>query len=218
MSKSGHGLIGDEELGLGRHRASELEFAHFHLREVARQAPCLVAEADLAQKRRAAILDLVRTVMTAAPLCDRVQQRNAYIVGKGKTDEWPRQLETARQSEMRALMGQQSVKFLAGKTHRALLVAQRATDAIHKCALAGSIGADQPEPLAGKDCERNIFERDEAAEAFAQTVDSQKRLRRSALRGGLICAAEISRAHGTFPGISASTRRRPTKSSGLRCR
>src|SRR5262249_21529620 len=169
-----------------------------------------------AQKRPAAILDLVRTLMTAAPLCDRVEQRNAYIVGKGKTDERPRQLETARQSEMRALMGQQPVKFLAGKTHRALLVAQRAADAIHKCTLAGSIGPDQPEPLAGRDCERNIFKRDEAAEALAQTVDSQKHLRRSALCGGVICAAEIRRAHGTFPGISASTRRRPTKSSGFR--
>src|SRR5215469_15663253 len=145
-------------------------------------------------------------MMAATPLCDRVQQGNAYIVGKAEADERPRQLETARQAEMRALMGQQAVNSLAGETHRALLVAQRATDAIHKRALAGPVGPDQPQPFAGRDCERNIFECDEAAEALAQTVDMQERLRGTALRAA--STRQMRRAHGTLPGISASTRLR----------
>ena len=96
---------------------------------------------------------------------------------------------------------QGSVRFdgRSVEAHRALLVMQRAADAVDQRALAGAVRPDQAEPLAGGHVERNVLQRDEAAEAFAQVIDLEKV------------------AHGTASGESVSTRRRPTKSSGLCC-
>src|SRR5215472_7028474 len=111
---------------------------------------------------------------------------------------------------MRALMRLQTIELLAAKAHRTLVVAQRAADAVHQRALARPIRSDKAQAFAGRNRERDIFQRNEAAEAFAQLVDLQER------RCGAAACSRAVRVHGTLPGISASTRRRPTKSSGLR--
>src|ERR1700719_2126375 len=72
---------------------------------------------------------------------------------------------------MGALMRVKSVELTAVKMYRALLVAQRAADAIDQRALAGTVGPDETEALAGRYGKRNVFERDEAAEALAEIVD-----------------------------------------------
>ena len=131
---------------------------------------------------------------------DGVEQRDAHIVDQTEAGERPRQLKAAGQSEMGALMRGQAVERPAIEAHRALLVAQRAADAIDQRRFAGTVRSDEAEPLARLDRQRDIFQRDEAAEPLAEIVDV-KQLR-----------------HGTVPGASASIRRRPTKSSGLRCR
>src|SRR5215470_19103534 len=45
IRESGHRLIGDQQLGLRRHRAGEFQFAHIHLGEIAREASRAVDEA-----------------------------------------------------------------------------------------------------------------------------------------------------------------------------
>src|SRR6516164_819841 len=104
MGKTGHRFIGDQKLRLCGHGAGELELAHFHLGEVARQAVRLVVESDLAKESLAPLLDFMGGVMTAAPPRHGIEERDADIVRQGEADEWPRQLKAARQAQMRALM------------------------------------------------------------------------------------------------------------------
>jgi len=49
MRQPGHRFVGDQELGLGRHGARQLELAHLDLRQVARQSLGLAGQADLAE-------------------------------------------------------------------------------------------------------------------------------------------------------------------------
>src|SRR5580698_2692735 len=149
----------------------------------------------------ASLVDLVRRVNGAARR-DGIERRDADIVGQTQTGERPRQLEAARQSEAGALMRGEPVKRPAVKAHRTLLVAQRTADAIDQRRFTGAIGPDQPQALTRRHGQRNIFQCDEAAETLAEIVDHEE------IGDGA--------GHGTAPGASVSTRRRPTNSTGLR--
>jgi len=72
--------------------------------------------------------------------------------------------------------GEQAVDGLAAEAHRTGLVDERAADAIDQGRLAGAVGADQADALALGDREIDAVERDEAAEALAQTRDLEQRL------------------------------------------
>ena len=50
MRQAGHRLVGDQKLRLGRHGAGELELAHLHLGQVARQLVRLIVEAHHLQQ------------------------------------------------------------------------------------------------------------------------------------------------------------------------
>ena len=94
----------------------------------------------------------------------------------------PRQLEAAREPETGALMGGQSVDPLAGKGHAAVLVAQRAADAIDERRLSGTVRADEAEPFALGDGKVDRIERDEAAEALADAFHLEERRAHGLLR------------------------------------
>src|SRR5579883_1120232 len=168
--------------------------------------PRLALEADLPQKVVTTRLHVGLRIAGAACL-DGVEQRDADVVDEIEAYERPRQLKAARQTETGALMRRQAVEGLAGESHRSLLIAQSATNAIDECALARSVRTDQTQALAGRDRERDILQRNKSAEALAEVLYLEK----------VGCRAHVSGAHGTVPGASASIwRRRPTKSSGLR--
>ena len=58
MGQPGHRLVGDQQLGLGRHGAGQFELAHLDLGQVARPPAGLVGEPDLgAAAPRRALLD-----------------------------------------------------------------------------------------------------------------------------------------------------------------
>src|SRR5271170_2015649 len=109
---------------------------------------------------------------------------------------------------MGALMREKPIKLAAVEVDRALLVVQRAADAIDQSRFTRAVRPDQAEPLARRDGERNAFECDKAAEALAEILD----LEEIGSRGGG-CAGDGG--HGADSGAAASTRRRPTKSSGF---
>ena len=90
------------------------------------------------------------------------------------------------QSRAASARAAQPRDILAGEDHRRGFSAERARDAVDQCRLAGAVGADQPEALAGLDIDADIIERGEAAEAFCQRGDPQQsralwRRRRSCL-------------------------------------
>src|SRR5689334_5910273 len=68
----------------------------------------------------------------------------------------------------------QPLQRLAVEADGALLVAQRATDAVDQRALAGAVGADQPQPLARRHVDLDGVERDETAEPLAHAGDLQQ--------------------------------------------
>src|SRR6202023_231057 len=117
------------------------------------------------------------------------------------------QLKTAGEPHARALVRGEAVDGAAVETHGTLFVLQGAADAIDQRALARAVRADEAEALAGRHVERDVLQRDEAAEAFAEIVDFEQ-------VGHITGHGADS---GTDPGASVSTRRRPTKSFGLRC-
>ena len=69
---------------------------------------------------------------------------------------------------------EQAVDDLAVETHGAGLVGERAADAVDQRRLAGAVRADQADALALGDREIDAVERDEAAEALAQTRDFEQ--------------------------------------------
>src|SRR4249920_115757 len=174
LREPGHGLVGDQELRVRRHSARELELAHLHLREVARKLRRLVGERDQLQQLGAALIERGRRQRGTGPRIDGVEQRYPQVVGDREGRERPRQLEAARHAAAGALVGEQAVDDLAVKTHRAGLVGERAADAVDECRLAGAVRTDQADALALGDGKIDAVERDEAAEAFAQTRDFEQ--------------------------------------------
>ena len=179
LRQAGHGLVGDQELRLGRHRARELELAHLDLGEVARQLLRLVGEPDQRQQLGAARIDLGGREARARPRVDGIEQRHAQVLGDGEARERPRQLEAARQAAAGALVRGEPVDALAVEAHRAGLVGERAADAVDQRRLARAVRADQADALARRDREIDAVERDEAAEALAEPVDVEQRMVRS---------------------------------------
>src|ERR1700685_4813076 len=99
----------------------------------------------------------------------------------------------------------EAIDGAAVETHGALFVLQRAADAIDQAALARAVRTDQAEALAGRHVERDVLQRDEAAEAFAEIGDFEQ--------AGHAAVGHAAVGHGTVPGASVSTRRRPKTSS-----
>src|SRR5947207_522829 len=160
--------------------ARQFELAHFDLGQVARQPPRLVGEADLVQQLLAARLDLDGGQAMAVPRVDREQQRHPDVVGQVQRVKRLRQLEAAGETEPGALMRDQAVERMPVEDDAAGLVAQGAAEAIDQGALAGTVRANQAEPLAGRDAQIDAFQRDETAEALADSADSEDRPIRNA--------------------------------------
>src|SRR6185437_12114060 len=210
MRKPGHRLIGDEQLGLGRHGARQLDLAHLDLRQVARPALRLLGEADELQQLVAARVDLGRRQMRAGARVDGVEQGDANVLGDAEAAERARQLETARHAEARALMRGKAVHRPTIEMDAAAVVAQRPAQAIHQRALAGAVGPDEADALAGADGEPDPVERGEAAEVLAEALDLEEHVRHQRRRGlSQVCAspmmplgAMMTKATSSTPTIS----------------
>src|SRR6185437_8876083 len=183
MRQTGHRLVGDEELGLGRHGAGELDLAHLDLRQVARPALRLLGEADELQQLVAARVELTRRQMRAAARIDGVEQRDADVLGDAEAAERPRQLEAPRHAEAGALMRREAVHRPAIEADAAAVVAQRAAQAVDQRALARAVGPDEADALAGADGKPDPIERGEAAEMFAEILDLEEHVRHQRRRG-----------------------------------
>ena len=81
-------------------------------------------------------------------------------------------LERARDAEARHRARRQRGDVLAAKADAALALVD-AADAVEDAGLAGAVGADQREQLAGLDGERQPVQHGEAAEAQGQVLDLQ---------------------------------------------
>src|SRR3970282_870608 len=114
----------------------------------------------------------------------------------------------ARDAQARALERRQPGDVASLEHDAALVVVQRPGDAVDERGLARAVGPDEAEALAGRDVERDAFERREAAEALGQAPDFQQRAHER-LR-------QCLRARPTMPcgaSVMNSTRMMPTSSA-----
>src|SRR5262245_29989471 len=175
MRQASHGFVGDQKLRLRCHGAGKLELAHLHLREIARAPPTLAVEPYLPKQLEAALVELGRRADQQGAPPHGIEERYAHIVGHREAHEWPWQLEAARQPQVRAPVGRQTVENLAREPHRARLVVERAAHAVDERTLARPVGADEPEALAGRHVEVDALERHEAAEALGEPPHLEQR-------------------------------------------
>src|SRR5262249_11055086 len=124
---------------------------------------------------RAACVERGRREAAPRPCVDGVKERHPQVVGDRQRGERTRELEAARHPAARALMGEEAVDRLAVEPHRAGLVHERAADAVDQGRFARAGGTDQADATALRDGEIDAVERDEPAEAFAQTRDLEQR-------------------------------------------
>src|SRR5271168_3993863 len=89
--------------------------------------------------------------------------------------EGARNLEAARNPAPRAHVRRQPRDVLAAKDHGRGLGTEGTGNAVDQRGLAGAVGTDQAEALAGLDIDADIVERGEAAEALGQPLDPQQR-------------------------------------------
>src|SRR5450631_76890 len=100
-----------------------------------------------------------------------VEQRNAQIVDQVHAVERPRQLETAGNSAVRALMRGEAVHRLAVELDGAGVVLQGAADAVDQRAFAGAVRADEPQPFARLNLKIDAVESDKSIETLGDVVD-----------------------------------------------
>ncbi len=94
------------------------------------------------------------------------------VVEHGHVAEQFAVLERARQAHSRDLVRRPPADVFAAKADRSL-AAVDAADAVERAGLAGAVGADQREQLAGPHAERHIVEHREPAEAQRQACNLQ---------------------------------------------
>src|SRR6185312_9022331 len=140
-----------------------------------RPHPRLAVERHHVQQLLAAGIDLCGRKMRAGAVLGGEQQRDMQVLHDGQAAERLGQLKTARQAEPRALIGRHAVERVAVETHAAAIVLQRAGEAVDQRALARPVGTDEADALAFFDIERDVVERDEAAEMLAEATNLEQR-------------------------------------------
>src|SRR6202007_3039701 len=99
------------------------------------------------------------------------QQRDHDVLQHGLPVQRPRVLKHHAETLARDLVRGQAGDVLALENHISRCRAFDAHDRLHRRRLAGAIGADQAENLAGAQIKAQILHRGEAAEALGQAAD-----------------------------------------------
>ena len=103
-------------------------------------------------------------------------------------------LEGSGDAELDDLLRRRVVDLVAEHGDRAAGRCQHAGDQVEGRALAGAVGADQGDDLAGLDVERDVVDGDDAAELLARLVDVQQHRRQST------APARAPARSATYPG------------------
>src|SRR5256885_1551007 len=166
-------LVGDEELGVGRHGAAELELPHVHLGEAARHRVGAAGESHLLENALGLLDDAPGAELLVA--ARRVEQRHAQIVEHRHAGEGFGNLEAAREAEADAPVRGVPVDVLALEADAALLVPERPGDAIDERALSRAVRTDEADALAGPHHEIDAIERRETSKALGDSGNHEER-------------------------------------------
>jgi hypothetical protein len=105
----------------------------------------------------------------------RVLERDAEVLEHGHARERLRDLEAPHDAEPRPLVRRELGDVAALEQDPAAVRRQGARHAIDERGLAGAVGADETQPIARPDLNRDAVERQEAAEALGDAVDVEER-------------------------------------------
>src|SRR5690606_11355579 len=97
-----------------------------------------------------------------------------HVVDDAERAERPDQLLGEPEAEPDAAVRRQAGEVLAGKADPARLRVHHAGDRAQYGGLAGAVRPDQAEELAVRDCEGDVLERGDAAEAHAHALDPEQ--------------------------------------------
>src|SRR5439155_2229754 len=168
----GHGLVGNEELGLGRHGARELELSHVHLGEAARHCVRASCETHLPEDAHRFLDDPAGRELLV--LARGIEERYAQIVEHRHAGEGLGNLEAAREAHADAPVRGMPADVLSLEADAPFLVLERPGDAIDERALARAVRPDETDALAGPHDEVDALQRREAAEALRDAFDFEK--------------------------------------------
>src|SRR5260221_3345713 len=162
-------FIGEQQLGLGRQRAGELELLERGGAEAIGAGRRIAGQADLVERHGGAALRLAPRDTAAGA----VERGEGDIVEQRQLAERARYLEGARYAAAADDMRGLPRDLGPGKDDRAAARLERAGDQVEDRALARAVGADETEDLALPHLERHLVDRQEAAEALRQGLDRE---------------------------------------------
>jgi hypothetical protein len=135
------------------------------------------------------------------PRAHQVMAAEHQVVDHRQVREEPEVLERARHPEPRHGRRRAADQVLAFQADRALLGPVDAVDAVEDRGLAGAVGPDHREHLAGPDLERDAVERGHAAEPQRHVLDREQRL------GGRLPRRRLGRGLGNAQPLHRLRRR-----------
>ena len=171
---AGGGFIKDQEPGLGRERARDLETALVTVREAAGES-VRPAEAEPLQELTS-LLAIAAVRCAARPEAShhvRTHPRvpsNENVLQNGEALEEPHALKGARDAARGQRVRRQARDVAPGEPDRPAVHAQVTADEIHERRLAGAVRTDEPEHLTGCDGEVNVGDGVHAAESLRDAV------------------------------------------------
>src|SRR5260370_3188153 len=171
VSGGAEGRGGEEDGGLRRERARELEFLEAGRAQAARGRAGIAGQTRELERTRRLPLGLAARDPLALP----EERRQRHIAEQAELAERSRDLKGAREAEMTDLVGAHAADLGTVEPDRAGGRAQRPGDQVEDRALARAIGADQAENLALAELERDPVHRPESVEALGQGFDGPHR-------------------------------------------
>ena len=210
---AGRRLVEQEEPGLRRERARDLEPALVAVGQAARQVVFLAAETDecqqLARPRRARALPLRRTDggRNTAPGTRRSEAAvlaDQHVVEHRHLREEPDRLKGARDAprDDRVRPKPDDGRALEDDAPAVRLYEPR--DHVEERGLAGAVRADEPDHGASRHDEVDVVERHDAAEALVEPVDLEQRLCRRA-RVAVGCTSRSQPGIASMRGVGAGS-------------
>src|SRR5262249_30941069 len=103
-----------------------------------------------------------------------VEAGEHHVLENREPAKWPGNLEGAPDAQVDDSMRRQPGDLVALETDRAAVGREGPREHVEDRALAGAVGPDEAEDLAGLDVERDVGDGGEAAEALGQPLDGQQ--------------------------------------------
>ena len=180
---AGGRLVHQQQLGRAGERDGQLHALDVAVGQLARRTVGVGGHADaVEQRKRLVAVEAARIGPPRPRAAVPADQRHLHVLDHRHGHEGLRHLEGAPDAQAPDAARRQAGDVLAGQHHAAAVGRELAAHHVEERRLAGAVGADDGEQLAGLDRERDVARGHHAAERFVQPLDAS-RLMPAPLRG-----------------------------------